>query len=241
MDNYLFIHVESDSDLKFTGLDFKFQNICILIEKNSRIKLILNQIEDILNFNLSVILKQNSSFDIFINQNCKSSTSRFNYFLLEENSSVNHVQVGVQQDIENQTIFVNQYHETANCSSKVYIKKLLQDDSQSVYKGLISIDKEAIKSKATQEQKVLMFGNKTQNYAMPSLEVKNNQVACNHGAAVGKIDEEILWYMQSRGFLKQLAQKLIIDGFFSDANILAYPDIEIKNILKLLKEKVNFF
>ena len=64
--------------------------------------------------------------------------------------------------------------------------------------------------------KLLMLDNKSSAVAEPELEIKNNEVKASHSASVGRIDEEQLFYLESRGVEKHDAEKLIIKGFLGE-------------------------
>src|SRR3989344_9349435 len=66
------------------------------------------------------------------------------------------------------------------------------------------------------EMRLLLLDSKSQAVAEPKLEIEANEVKASHAATVGKIDEEELFYLQSRGVKRTEAEKLVIDGFLSE-------------------------
>ncbi|MBI2659014.1 SufD family Fe-S cluster assembly protein, partial [Candidatus Woesearchaeota archaeon] len=101
----------------------------------------------------------------------------------------------------------------------------------SVYRGLIRIEKEAQKTYSYLENHILKLGDKTLANSIPSLKIDANDVKASHGATVGQIDEEHLFYLMARGLSRVEAEKLIVEGFFE-------PVIQ-KIPMEELKEKIR--
>ena len=109
-----------------------------------------------------------------------------------------------------------QDHRVGNTRSDLLFKGALQDVSRTVYAGLIKIEKHAARSDAYQANRNLVLSDKAKATSIPMLEIDNNDVRCTHGATVGPVDPEHLFYLQSRGITKQTAKRMLIQGFFGD-------------------------
>ena len=109
-----------------------------------------------------------------------------------------------------------QDHRVGNTRSDLLFKGALQDVSRTVYAGLIKIEKHAARSDAYQANRNLVLSDKAKATSIPMLEIDNNDVRCTHGATVGPVDPEHLFYLQSRGIAKQTAKRMLIQGFFGD-------------------------
>jgi len=108
-------------------------------------------------------------------------------------------------------------HRVGNCFSDMDFKVVLEDEAHSIYTGQIRIDLEAANSEAYQENRNLMLDSTCKAESIPELEILNENVQCTHGATVGPIDEEQVYYLQTRGLSRRDAERLIVQGFFSPA------------------------
>jgi Fe-S cluster assembly protein SufD len=107
-----------------------------------------------------------------------------------------------------------QDHFAPNCMSDLLVKGALRDEAVSVYSGLIKIRKDAQHSDAYQANRSLILSPKAKADSMPKLEIEANDVRCTHGATMGQVDAEQLFYLQSRGFSLEEAQNTLVHGFF---------------------------
>ena len=109
-----------------------------------------------------------------------------------------------------------QDHQVGNTRSDLLFKGALQDVSRTVYAGLIRIEKHAARSDAYQANRNLVLSDKAKATSIPMLEIDNNDVRCTHGATVGPVDPEQLFYLRSRGIPEATAKRMLIQGFFGD-------------------------
>ncbi|HEV3234997.1 MAG TPA: Fe-S cluster assembly protein SufD [Candidatus Dormibacteraeota bacterium] len=107
-----------------------------------------------------------------------------------------------------------QDHRAPNCVSDLLVKGALKDEARSVYSGLIKIEKAAQHSDAYQANRNLLLSPRAKADSIPKLEIEANDVRCTHGATVGQVDAEQLFYLQSRGFSLEEAQNTLVHGFF---------------------------
>ena len=109
-----------------------------------------------------------------------------------------------------------QDHRVGNTRSDLLFKGALQDVSRTVYAGMIRIEKHAARSDAYQANRNLVLSDKAKATSIPMLEIDNNDVRCTHGATVGPVDPEHLFYLRSRGIPEPTAKRMLIQGFFGD-------------------------
>ena len=109
-----------------------------------------------------------------------------------------------------------QDHRVGNTRSDLLFKGALQDVARTVYAGLIKIEKHAAHSDAYQANRNLVLSDKAKATSIPMLEIDNNDVRCTHGATVGPVDPEHLFYLRSRGIPEPTAKRMLIQGFFGD-------------------------
>ena len=108
-------------------------------------------------------------------------------------------------------------HEANNSFSDMDFKVVLEDRARSAYTGLIRIEEHARNCEAYQENRNLMLDASCRAESIPELEILNQDVRCTHGATVGPIDEEQVYYLMTRGLPRRTAQTLIVEGFFGPA------------------------
>lgn len=109
-----------------------------------------------------------------------------------------------------------QDHRVGKTRSDLLFKGALQDVARTVYAGLIKIEKHAARSDAYQANRNLVLSDKAKATSIPMLEIDNNDVRCTHGATVGPVDPEHLFYLRSRGISEPTAKRMLIQGFFGD-------------------------
>ena len=109
-----------------------------------------------------------------------------------------------------------QDHAAPRSTSDLLYKGALRDRSHTVYSGLIRVEPQAEKTDAYQANRNLVLSDHAKADSKPELEILNNDVRCTHGSTVGQVDDEQLFYLESRGISHDDAQRLIVEGFFED-------------------------
>ncbi len=104
-------------------------------------------------------------------------------------------------------------HAAPNTSSKTDIKGVVDGSAQAFVFGTIKVLPEAKGTEAFLEERILLVSPNAKAEAVPNLEIETDQVHCSHAAAVGKIDEEQIFYLESRGVSPKSAKEMIISGF----------------------------
>lgn len=112
-------------------------------------------------------------------------------------------------------ITTNINHNVPNTNGDILIKGVLDDESTSVYRGMIKILEGAQNTNSYLSNHSLILSDNAVSNSIPSLEIDANEVKASHGATLGKPDEEQLFYLMSRGLSRKDAQRLIILGYFS--------------------------
>jgi Fe-S cluster assembly protein SufD len=109
-----------------------------------------------------------------------------------------------------------QDHDAPHTNSELLFKGAVEDSARSVYSGLVRLRKTAQRANATQTNRNLVLSEGASAESIPNLEIEANDVRCAHASAVGPIDEDQLYYLQSRGLPPDVAERLIVFGFFED-------------------------
>jgi Fe-S cluster assembly protein SufD len=127
--------------------------------------------------------------------------------------------------------FVNVNHAVPNCRSNQLFKGVLDDMSTGAFNGRIYVAENAQGTLAYQRNNNILLTNDAKMDAKPQLEIYADDVKCSHGATVGQIDEEALFYMRSRGIDKHEARLLLMFGFAHEV---------IRNInIEALRERMD--
>jgi Fe-S cluster assembly protein SufD len=109
-----------------------------------------------------------------------------------------------------------QDHVAPATTSDLLFKGAVRDNAKSVYSGLIRVRKEAAGTNAFQTNRNLVLSEGAHVESVPNLEIEANDVRCSHASAVGPIDEEQRFYLESRGIEPDVAERLIVLGFFGE-------------------------
>ncbi|MCU0309338.1 MAG: Fe-S cluster assembly protein SufD [Acidimicrobiales bacterium] len=109
-----------------------------------------------------------------------------------------------------------QDHGAPDTTSNLLFKGVVGDRSRSVYTGLIKVEKDARGTNAFQTNRNIKLSAEAWAESVPNLEIENNDVHCSHASTVGPIDEEQRFYLESRGVPTEIAERLIVAGFFDE-------------------------
>lgn len=125
-------------------------------------------------------------------------------------------------------------HALPNCLSHQTYKGIVDGKARAVFNGKVFVRENASGTDAKQSNKNLLLSNDARVDTKPQLEIFNDDVKCAHGATVGQLEEEELFYLLSRGLNEQLARNLLTYGFAEEI----INKIEIESIKKQLDEAV---
>jgi Fe-S cluster assembly protein SufD len=109
-----------------------------------------------------------------------------------------------------------QEHIAPNTTSDFAFKGALRDSARTVWRGMIRVEEDAQKTNAYQENRNLLLSPDAHADSIPGLEILANDVRCTHGATLGRIDRDELFYCMARGLSRAQAERLIVRGFFQD-------------------------
>jgi Fe-S cluster assembly protein SufD len=117
-----------------------------------------------------------------------------------------------------------QEHAAPNTESDFAFKGALRETASAVWRGMIRVEPDAQKTNAYQENRNLLLSAEAHADSIPGLEIMANDVRCTHGATLGRVNREELFYLMARGLSRAEAERLIVRGFFQD--ILDRIDLE---------------
>jgi Fe-S cluster assembly protein SufD len=107
-----------------------------------------------------------------------------------------------------------QHHEQPDSTSDFLYKGALQDTSRTVWRGMIKVDEKAQGTDGYQRNDNLLLSGRARADSIPGLEIEADDVRCTHGSTSGRVDEELIFYAQCRGFTRKEAIRMIVTGFF---------------------------
>lgn len=133
--------------------------------------------------------------------------------LLEKNAKTNYIGIALASQGQYQDTGCRVHHLAENTSSSVISKSISQKGGKTNYRGLVEVKKHAKNSKSHVACEGLMLDNESFSSTIPAMNIHENSVEVSHEATTGKIREDQLFYLQSRGLTEKEATKLIISGF----------------------------
>ncbi len=142
-----------------------------------------------------------------------------------------------RQHLDHHTVH---HHVGPKTTSNIDFKVALTGRARSVYTGIIRIDETARTSEAYQENRNLLLSESCRADTIPELEILNEDVQCTHGATVAPIDEDQIFYLQSRGLPADRAARLIVRGFL-EGTLSRLPGAVRRTVEPLIDERLAAF
>lgn len=144
---------------------------------------------------------------------------------------------GVTFAVDRQKIsyYTQQHHQAQGTHSDLLYKEVLRDRSRVIWRGMIKVDEAAQQTDGYQRSDALMLSNDARCDSIPGLEIEADDVRCTHGATTGRVDEEQIFYAQSRGIGEKEAMHMIVEGFFQQV----YDRIPIEVVRETLSRAVQ--
>ena len=162
---------------------------------------------------LTVKNEEEKQFIVFLDQ---TTNYQIDVNLVGENSQAEilGIVIGNKQDVI--SLSSVQHHCQKHTISNLLIRSLLFDQASFSFSGLIRIEKEGNLSDAYQKNESLLLSPKAKSEAKPYLEILARDVRCTHGATLGTVNKDEIFYLTTRGLTEHKATKLIVEGFFQE-------------------------
>ena len=212
----------------------------LFIDENSRIDLIqYSQKKNTTQiFNFLCNIKKNSTLNLLpIDINVKLIKKNYYVSLVGTNSSCNYNSLNLLDKFNHIDNYISMDHKNNHTFSSTKHKNILSEKSNAIFYAKAIIQNKSFNSQANQKNNNLMLSDTAVVHSNPQLEIYNNDVKCSHGSTTGEIDDETLFYMQSRGIKKQDCKKIILHGFANQ--ILSH--INQSKIKNEIEQKVNLW
>jgi Fe-S cluster assembly protein SufD len=110
----------------------------------------------------------------------------------------------------------SQDHVAPHAKSDLLYKGALDGNARSVFRGIIKVHKGAQQTDAYQTNRNLLLSDRARADSLPNLEIEADDVRCSHGATVGQLDQEHMFYLMSRGLSRMQAERLVVIGFLGE-------------------------
>jgi Fe-S cluster assembly scaffold protein SufB len=131
--------------------------------------------------------------------------------------------VGILAGTDQTVLHTLQHHEAPQTSSNLLVKAVLSGSASLIYDGAIRVDKKAQKTDAYQRNENLLLSGQAHAESKPSLEILANDVRCTHGATIGTVDSNQLFYLKTRGINEFAGKRLLVQGFL-EAPLITLSD-----------------
>ncbi len=223
---------------------FKSQKVDIFAKESSKIEFfgIQNLGESV--FNVSdrkAFLSKDASIDWIITDLGGSVTkSDAVTYLKEEGSGVKNIGLFLGKDKQQFDFTIKAVHLAAHTTSDMLTKGALSGRSKTIYRGYIQIKDTAPKSSGYQKADILLLSPDAEADPIPNLEIDNNDIEkCTHGATVGQIDRDKMFYMMSRGLSEKEAIKKFVEGLFEPAISRIKVESLQENMIEILEKRLD--
>ena len=224
MINKLFILLEENTkaDIIITRSGegtYAAEDIRILAHDNSKLSVLNFQkfSGDTVNFETrKIIAKKNTEISITdVAVGTAFTRAETTCWLNGINATIDHKILFLTKNTQQKDLYSCAIHNAENTRSNLATRGVLKDESKALSRSLIRINKNARKSSGSEKQDSIILDEAAEADAIPKLEINNPDVKCSHGSTVGKIDEDKMFYLMSRGLNRETAQRAIVKGFFN--------------------------
>lgn len=230
------IEVNSNSDILINNIK-EIKDLKIIINKDSNVKLSFVAEEEMKASNINIIVKNNATLTgYFADFSRKTLELRCKVNLLEPGASCTYKVASLIADDDRKLLDVSINHSSKETYGKFDCYGICKDNGKITVAGTSHIFKDSIKSKAQQNCKIMVFDESSDATAKPVLKIDENDVVASHGAVVGKINDEHLFYLTSRGLSEENAKELITWGYLRPI-LEGFKEEDIKNHIFSLIER----
>jgi Fe-S cluster assembly protein SufD len=186
-----------------------------------------------------------SRVNLATNANCEFNLMHLSGHLIRDSVEINHAGEGAGSQLRSVNVAkgghidlsTHMRHAVPNTQSRQEIRAIASNKGHTVFQGKVLVEKDAQKTNAYQMHRGMLLSDDAACDAKPGLEIHADDVQCSHGSATGALDEEALFYMQSRGLSKTEAERMLVEAFvmalFEEGDLPAR-----ENALELLRQSV---
>ncbi len=165
----------------------------------------------------------------------KLTLSKHEAFLEKPGAELRDVQIAFGTETQHFDLTSYTQHISPYTKSDVVMRGVFKDKARAVFYGLVDIEKDAHDSDSFLSEHAMLLNPGARANAIPSLQIKNANVRAGHGATVGQIDEEQIFYLMTRGLSESEARKIIVEGFL----LPAFDEIRIDFVRQRIQEMIH--
>ena len=211
------VYAEGCSSPKYNSASLHAGCVELFVKEGARLRYVSSENWSNNTYNLNTkraIVEKNGTIEwITSNMGSKVSMVYPCSILKGENARADHLSIGYAGKNQIQDIGAKIYHLAPNTTSIVKSKSISTNGGITKYRGLLTVSKGATNSKSKVQCDALMLDNISKSDTIPYIDVKENNSDISHEATVGKISQEKIFYLMSRGLTEQQATQLIVNGF----------------------------
>ena len=163
------------------------------------------------NLQTSIILQENAQATIVEAVLVDGNTDSLQQTTLN-GASAKSVLIFLGSGSDNIKVNTSMFHEADNTNGQMLCRGVLLDNATANFLGQIVVPEGTKEIESHQNMECLTQGDKSKCEALPILDVQSDSVVCSHGAAIGRVEEESKYYLESRGIQKEQAEKIILHG-----------------------------
>lgn len=214
--NLLILNLKDNTKIQITQNDYSSLRIECLFSKDHK------------ETEITANLGQNAEIVGFF---ADFSTSKFvnkvDIHLNKEGASARWKVASLSSKDDNKTFDISLYHHKGNTNGVIDNYGVCKDDGKLVFSGTSHIEKNSKNSKTKQNAKIMVFDRYSNAIAKPILKIDENEIEASHAATVGKVSDDELFYLTSRGLSESTAKELITLGYLKPI-VLEFKDEEIQ-------------
>lgn len=220
-----FFSEEIDSSLSFMGMD-------IILDKGAKLVYVKDQIQDEKSLSIlsssSILLKEDAKMDLFsFDFGSSRSLNIYNIDLSKRSElGLHHLLYTNKSGVRGNILEVNHNQEMAKTTQNA--RHILNDSSKAIFDAIIRVNEGGKYAQTHQNNRSILLQDGAYMISKPQLEIYIDELEASHGSTTGEIDEEQVFYLQSRGIKKEDAKKMLIYAFAKDL-IEKVEDEEIQN------------
>jgi Fe-S cluster assembly protein SufD len=188
----------------------------------------------------SMYIEQAATSNVLVNGiTLNNGLTRNNYHirLLGEHAETTLCGLAIQDGRQHVDTYTHITHAVPRCTSSELFKNVLNDRATGVFNGRILVEKGAEQTQAYQTNRNLIAGREARMYSRPQLEIYADDVKCSHGMTTGRLDEQALFYMQTRGLSRADARLMLSVAFTSDVLERVRLNVLKDRLLRLVEKR----
>ncbi len=229
--------IKENTNIDLLILNFSYAvDVYFELERNSHLHLSVLANKPLKTLKISANVAQNAVIECyyadFVQGECKGE---INISLNESNASCDWHLASLTEDKDKKSFDVSVFHNSKSTFAQMDNYGVIRDDGKLTFSGICHIKNGSSGSKAHQNAKIMVFDELSNGIAKPILKIDENDIEASHAAVVGKINDEHIFYLTSRGLSIDAAKRIITLGYLKPI-LKGFDDEDIKKEIENLIE-----